>query len=114
MTDNINSSPSTREHSRFKADSFADTFNSSRTWASILEPMGWKLRSGDGESPRSHWCGWGMTEGGVIRTKQLHLESSFTGLGKAGDFVSKFRAYSIIHHNGDDQAAATAIKERGW
>jgi len=103
------------EYSRFKADSLADVFNATHTWAEILIPHGWTLVKGDGDGARSRWASPprpGLIGGAdyydaVIRTCHLHVYSRSIGLEVGG--VSKFRAYTILNHGGDDHAAAIAI-----
>ena len=102
----------TSEHSRFKADSLGDVFNLQHTWASILEPHGWTLVTGDGDEPRSKWqspSGDGY-QIGEVRTMRLIVCPHTGPLGTAEQGgVSKFRAYSLLNHGGDDHAAAVAI-----
>ena len=102
------------EHSRFKADSLGDVFNLQHTWASILEPHGWTLITGDGDEPRSKWLSPFDPDArrftGVVRTMRLVVIGHTEQLGPEvqGGF-SKFQAFSLLNHGGDDHAAAVAI-----
>lgn len=109
------------ERSRFKADSLGDVFNLTHTWASILEPHGWKLVTGTGDEPRSRWLSpepgerlHGHRYSGEIRTMRLITFGHTNSLGPEvqGGF-SKFQAFSILNHGGDDHAAAAAIISMG-
>ena len=106
------------EHSRFKADSLGDVFSATHTWASIIEPHGWVLVKGDGDSPRSRWKS-PQQHGGrrgadyydaEIRTMRLVVIGHTDSFGPRvqGGF-SKFQAFSLLNHGGDDHAAAVAI-----
>ena len=102
------------EHSRFKADSLGDVFNLQHSWASILEPHGWKLVSGDGEERLSQWLSPFDVDApsftGVVRTMRLVVIGHTEQLGpEVQGGLSKFQAFSILNHGGDDHAAATAI-----
>ena len=106
----------TGEHSRFKADSLGDVFNLQHSWASILEPHGWKLVTGDGDEPRSQWLSPFSQDTpsfvGTVRTMRLVVIGRTDLLGdEVQGGLSKFRAYSILNHGGDDAAAAKAIIE---
>ena len=106
------------EPSRFKADSLGDVFNVQHTWASILEPHGWTLVSGDGDEPRSRWKSpqqYGGRRGAdyydaEIRAMRLIAFGHTASFGQRvqGGF-SKFQAFSLLNHGGDDHAAAVAI-----
>ena len=104
----------TSEPSRFKADSLGDVFNLQHTWASILEPHGWECVTGDGDEPRSKWLSPFDPDArsftGVVRTMRLVVIGHTDSFGPRvqGGF-SKFQAYSILNHGGDDHAAAVAI-----
>jgi hypothetical protein len=100
--------------SRFKADSLGDVFNLQHTWASILEPHGWTLVNGDGDEPRSQWLSPFDPDArsftGVVRTMRLVVIGHTEQLGpEVQGGLSKFQAFSILNHGGDDHAAATAI-----
>ena len=112
------------EPSRFKADSLADTFNTITTWAAVLEPHGWTLVSGDGDERNSQWRAPGETEtfSAQIRTCQLCVHSPHTAFGDGLKIatilghpisISKFRAFAILDHDGDLDAAANAIRAQG-
>ena len=104
------------EPSRFKADSLGDVFNTITTWASILEPHGWTLVLGDGDAPRSEWMSPFTLDAprfvGTVRTMRLIVIGHTDSLGpEVQGGVSKFQAFSILNHGGDDAAAAKAIIE---
>ena len=103
------------EPSRFKADSLGDVFSATHTWASIIGPHGWLCIKGDGESPRSQWLsparglGLGSRHTVEIRTMRLHTFCDTEAFGpQVQGGISKFRAYSLLNHGGDDHAAAVA------
>ena len=104
------------EHSRVKADSLGDVFNLTHTWASILESHGWVCVNGDGDEPRSKWLSPFTLDTpsftGVVRTMRLVVIGHTEQLGpEVQGGLSKFEAYSILNHGGDDHAAAKAIIE---
>ena len=102
------------EPSRFKADSLGDVFSATHSWKSILEPHGWTLVDGDGDAPRSKWLSPfdpdSRSFAGVVRTMRLVVIGRTDLLGpEVQGGLSKFQAYSILNHGGDDHAAAVAI-----
>ena len=106
------------EPSRFKADSLGDVFNLQHSWASILEPHGWTLVAGDGDEPLSKWLSPFTLDApsftGVVRTMRLVVIGHAAQLGpEVQGGLSKFQAYAILNHGGDDRAAAAAIISMG-
>ena len=106
------------ERSRFKADSLGDVFSATHSWASILEPHGWTLVTGDGDEPLSKWLSPFTLDApsftGVVRTMRLVVIGHTNALGPTVQGgISKFQAYSILNHGGDDHAAAAAIISMG-
>lgn len=96
--------------------SIADQFSNGTTWAQVLEPHGWTLVGGDGDSDGSCWrhpmatSAWSAS----VRYGCLFNYSPNSGLPVVGDGgingLTRFRAYAHLSHGGDLSAAATALK----
>jgi len=97
-------------------DSFRNEFASRTRWADILQPHGWVYLSSDsrGES----WDRPGHTGSRTPRRAALTREygplTVFTTSTKfeARTPYSKFDAYALLNHDGDEQAAAQALHNR--
>lgn len=98
--------------------SIADIFTSSTTWAQVLEPHGWTLVGGDGDSDGSRWrhptatSAWSAT----VRHSCLFSYSPNAGLPVVGEGgkngLTRFRAFALLDHGGNMSAAATSLKEK--
>jgi hypothetical protein len=97
-----------------------DRFTRETDWSEIL--TGWRLLSTRGPERR-----WMRPENGVPKQTPgcsattggggydvLYVFSSNAAPFEANKSYTKFRAYSLIHHAGDDRAAATALHQRYW
>jgi hypothetical protein len=96
--------------------SIADQFSTSTTWAQVLEPHGWTLVGGGGDSDGSRWrhpaatSAWSAT----LRHSCLFNYSPNAGLPVVGEGgkngLTRFRAFALLNHGGDLSAAAQALK----
>lgn len=102
-----------------------DWFNASPvTWSDILEPHGWAVVETEGavtrwRRPGKTTDGWSATTGAAIGKDGTDLLAVFssnahpfegaTG-GSPCSCYSKFRAYGLLNHGGDQSAAAAAIR----
>lgn len=109
------STPSTRPSRParvFAGPSLADQFNSTATWADVLEPHGWRAVFGDGDSDGSRWRHPAATSptSASVRGGRLYVYSPNTPfeVTEASDphGHSKFHAYAVLNHGGDMSAAA--------
>jgi hypothetical protein len=93
-----------------------DDYETSVTWESILEPLGWTKVYSKGES--TAWRRPGKSEG-------ISATTNFNGNGKlfvfststifnAQSSYSKFAAYTQIEHRGDFRSAATHLRTQGF
>lgn len=89
-----------------------DRFARETDWAAILEPSGWRLIAERGETrywrhpgsdKRVGWCA--STGGGGYDVLYVWCSASGTPF-PSRQSVTKFRAYSLLEHGGDDAAAA--------
>lgn len=94
-----------------------DAFTKQTSWADILQPHGWRLvyRQGDmdywrrpGDDKR---IGWSARTGG--RFDGLWVWSTSTEFPTEIS-MTKFRAYSILNHGGDDRNAAAQLRKKGF
>ncbi len=98
-----------------------DDLNRRARWADILEPHQWVLefersgvcfwrRPGKAEHGHSATTGYCLVEGRdlmyVFSSNAVPFESEST--------YSKFAAYTLLNHNGDFKAAASALGAAGW
>lgn len=101
-----------------QADSIADWFSASTTWASLLEAHGWTRVAGDGEHDGSAWRHPQATSesSATIKHGCLFVYSPNTPFEptESGDphGYTPFAAYAVLEHQGDQRAAAKAARER--
>lgn len=93
-----------------------DWFNAHVSWGEILGPHGWTflgLAGGKEEwqrpgaktvSARTNTTQYGNTT--------LHVHSSNAAPFEAGESYTRFKAYAVLNHGGDEKAAARAIGEQ--
>lgn len=84
-----------------------ERFNASITWPELLERHGWTRLFDHGE--RTHWCRPGKTppdtSATTIEDGPLYVFSTSTEFEPEVGY-SKFHAYALLEHGGDDSAAA--------
>lgn len=109
------------ELARHYGESVADSFAASTSWAEILQPHGWVIVRGDGESDGSSWkhsTAQHSASGSVRRGCFFCYSQSFAAFA---DFVTeagaprgltKFRAYALLNFAGDLSAAARQLAGR--
>lgn len=94
-----------------------DDFEVKTPWADILD--GWTLiyTAGDGTS---YWRRPGKTVGQASATTgraddrdRLYVFSTSTDF-PTEEPITKFHAYAILHHGGDDSRAATSLRSKGF
>ena len=96
-----------------------DDFEDRTTWESILEPHGWRVESRTrsevnwtrpGKNPRE---GSSATTGYAGDRDRLYVFSTST-VFPTEEPITKFRAYSILNHGGDDSRAARTLAMLGY
>jgi len=98
----------------YNGDSIADWCTATHTWADVLDPHGWTLVAGDGDSDGSKWRHPTSTssEPASIKHGCLFVYSPNTGFDVTGaedpHGYTRFRAYAVLDHGGDLSAAARA------
>jgi hypothetical protein len=106
----------TAQPSNYTGDSIADWFTATRTWADVLTPHGWTLKTGDGDTDGSQWrhptatSPWSATirHGCLfVYTPNTPLEQTTT---QSPHGYTRFRAYAVLDHRGDLTAAARAAR----
>jgi len=102
--------------SRMSGQRPGDHYNRHASWATVLEPHGWRvLSTRDGES---YWQRPGKEDRGISATTNyrgsdlLYVFSTSTPF-EAGRMYSKFAAYAVLEHGGDFSVAARALAVRG-
>lgn len=96
-------------------------FSTKTDWShhDLLGGLNWSLTRTQGQY--REWCragknprdGMSATTGKDPNVDRLWVFSTST-LFPAEESISKFHAYALIHHGGDDAAAARALKRRGF
>jgi len=101
-------------------DSPADWYSDRTRWTELLIPAGWRVVAGDGDSPGSRWRHPSATathSATIGPHGHLHVYTTSTAFvpvepGIAAHGYTRFAAYALIHHGGDERAAARAIRQR--
>jgi putative DNA primase/helicase len=92
-----------------------DHWAAKTTWVEILEPHGWRWVYQRGGM--DFWRRPGKERGISARTggafDGLYVWSSSTEFDTEVS-ITKFRAYAVLEHRGDDSAAATALRRQGY
>ena len=93
-----------------------DWFNRNHTWEQLLTAAGWHHDHTD-RTGEQHWTRPGKNGGtsatiGWQGNDALHVFTSSIPELTPDQSISKFRFHSLTNHNGDDRAAATAIRTR--
>ncbi len=94
-----------------------DDYSQRTAWREILEPEGWKFLFESGHT--GYWRRPGKQIGMSATTNfggsdLFYNFSSNAPHFEAGQSYSKFAAYARLNHNGDYQAAARALFEKGY
>jgi hypothetical protein len=98
------------------ATSIADEYTASTTWREILEPAGWRIVAGDGDSDGSGWRHPAADSpcSATIRHGLLFVYSTNTPFepteASTPRGYTRFRAYAVLNHGGDLSAAARALR----
>jgi len=98
-----------------------DDFNRRGSWTEILEELGWTLAFTRRDGAEL-WCRPGKSKrDGISATVRnfegLELFHSFTSNSDpfpSEESITKFTAYTLIHHNGDYEAAARQLGKEGY
>jgi len=95
-----------------------DDFNARADWREILEPHGWQL-IGEGEGDMLYWCRPGKGCGCSATTNFKDRDLLYVFSTNADPFESekgynKFSAFALLNHGGDFNAAADALRQRGF
>lgn len=96
-----------------------DDFEARVSWREILEPHGWRVESQHGQT--TYWTrpgkdpreGSSATTGHAGDRDRLYVFSTST-VFPVEQSITKFRAYSILEHGGDDVSAARSLAGRGY
>jgi hypothetical protein len=93
-----------------------DDYNQRTTWEEILEPIGWKKMYRQGE--KMMWQRPGKDFGVSASTNHgggdsFYVFSTSTQF-PAGQSMTKFYVYSLLHHRGDLREAAQALRFKGY
>ncbi len=97
--------------------SVAERFNATMTWADVLAPHGWTCPdpNPDGDGARWRHPGASNPKSATIRHGLLFVYSQATAFeateAGAPHGYSKFRAYAVLEHAGDQRAAAQALRQ---
>ena len=96
-------------------DSIADWYSATQSWVDILED--WTLVSGDGDEDGSEWRHPEATtsRSATVTNGCLFVYSTSTDFEVTSDGdphgYTPFAAYALLHHNGDQSAAARAARQ---
>ncbi len=96
--------------------SIAEDFCATSTWASILQPRGWRCVTNDPESDGAVWLHPAATSScsATVRNGCLFVYSTSTDFEATEPDnpkgYTKFRAYAVLNHGGDMSAAARALR----
>lgn len=99
-----------------QSDSIADWFSANHTFADVLEPHGWQLISGDGDSDGSEWRHPAATTSvsATVRHGCLFVYSTSTPFEPTEPDephgYTPFAAYAVLSHGNDLSAAAGAAR----
>ena len=103
---------------RFSSGAPVDALSAGFSWAGVLEPHGWECLDLDPDEDGSRWLHPAATSScsATIRHGCLFVYSTNTPFevtepGSPKGYT-KFRAYAVLHHQGDLSAAARALGKR--
>jgi len=115
VADDIPAAPP--KSSTYEGDSVADWFSETANWRRILEPKGWEVAKGDGDSDGSRWRHPNATapHSATISNGCLFVYSPNTPFPETVDGAprgqTRFRAFAKLYYNDDLKAAARAAGE---
>lgn len=108
--------PVRRNFGTFTGPSVADQFSENTSWATILEPHGWRCLDADPDADAARWLHPTATSAcsATVRNGCLFVYSPNTpfDVTEASNphGYTRFRAYAVLNHDGDLRAAARALK----
>jgi putative DNA primase/helicase len=85
-------------------------YETRETWESVLEPLGWHKHPRGWTRPGKRY-GLSAT---ITPSDNLYVWSSSVSPLEPEQSYTKFRVYSLLNHNGDDSAAARALRGAGY
>lgn len=98
-------------------ESIADQYSATAKWTAILEPHGWVVVQGDGDEHGSRWRRPGAdseSSASILydqsATPLLHVFSTSAEPFDADRTYTRFAAYALLNHGGDQSAAAKALR----
>ncbi len=109
--------PLPRSHGQ--GESVAERFNAQTGWAQVLGPHGWTCPDPDPDGDGARWRHPGASnpKSATIRHGLLFVYSQATPFeateAGAPCGYTKFRAYAVLEHAGDQRAAARALRAEG-
>ncbi|MCF6386032.1 bifunctional DNA primase/polymerase [Mycobacterium sp. MBM] len=100
--------------------SIADTFTQHHSWTEVLEPHGWRCRSGDPDADGAVWlhphhtsnCSATVSTDGRLYVYSTSTAFEVTEPGSPRGY-SRFDAYAVLNFGGDASAAARALRRAG-
>jgi hypothetical protein len=104
--------------SHHQGESVAERFNAQVSWAQVLGPHGWSSPDPDPDHDGARWRHPGASnpKSATIRHGLLFVYSQATPFepteAGAPHGYTKFRAYAVLEHQGDQRAAARALRQR--
>jgi Bifunctional DNA primase/polymerase, N-terminal len=105
-------------HSLHHGRSIADAYGNNTSWAEILDPHGWQCLDAEPDADAARWLHPAATSAcsATIRNGCLFVYSTntpfqITESGNAQGYT-KFRAYAVLNHSGDLNAAAKALSHQ--
>jgi hypothetical protein len=102
----------------FQGQRAAERFNAQVSWADVLGPHGWTSPDPDADADGARWRHPGASnpKSATIRHGLLFVYSQATPfaptLPGAPRGYSRFRAYAVLEHAGDQRAAARALRNQ--
>lgn len=100
--------------------SIADTYTQRHSWTDVLEPHGWRCRSGDPDADGAVWlhpahtsnCSATVSSDGRLYVYSTSTPFEVTEPGSPRGY-SRFDAYAVLNFGGDASAAARALRKAG-
>jgi len=108
-----------RRWSAPRSGSVVDAFNATTSWRHVLEPHDWRVVRGDGDADRSAWRHPSATApvsatitGGRLYVYTPNTPFTPTEPGAPRGY-SRFEAWALLEHAGDQAAAARSLRSTG-